>query len=148
MTLAQVGAAAGVGDDLLTAAPFRAGDIATVDPRWNMAGDNVVWLVRSLASATGSDAPEARPETVWLVDDATGRVIDSHPLKLAGDYQPARLWQMATAHGVGCCSSNVSAFYRVESGDGTVVYEGLVPGGQSGAHGLDDLRRRIRLRAA
>ena len=61
-----------------------------------------------------------------------GRVIDSHPLKLAADYQPARLWQMATAHGVECCSSNVSAFYRVESGDGTVVYEGLVPGGQSG----------------
>ncbi len=131
MTLAQVAAAAGVGDDLLTAAPFRAGDIATVDPRWNMAGDNVVWLVRSLASATGSDAPEARPETVWLVDDATGRVIDSHPLKLAGDYQPARLWQMATAHGVGCCSNDVSAFYRVESGDGTVVYEGLVSGGRS-----------------
>ena len=131
MTLAQVAAAAGLGDDLLTAAPFRAGDIATVDPRWNMSGDNVVWLVRSLAPAAGSDAQEARPETVWLVDDATGRVIDSHPLKLAADYQPARLWQMATAHGVGCCSSNVSAFYRVESGDGTVVYEGLVAGGRS-----------------
>jgi hypothetical protein len=132
MSLAQVAAAAGLSDDLLTAAAFRAGDIATVDPRWNMAGDNVVWLARSLAPAAGADTPEARPEIVWLVDDATGRVIDSHPLKLAADYQPARLWQMATTHGVGCCSSSVTAFYRVESGDGTLAYEGLVSGGRSG----------------
>lgn len=135
MTLAQVAAVLGLGDDLLTAAAFRAGDIATVDPRWNLAGDTVVWLVRSLAPAAGSAAQEARPEIVWLVDDATGRVIDSHPLKLAADYQPARLWQMATAHGVDCCAGDVAAFYRVKSGDGTVVYEGAVPGGSSGGQG-------------
>lgn len=132
MTLAQVAAAIGLGDDLLTGAAFRTGDIATVDPRWNFAGDNVVWLVRSLGQAAGSEATGTRPETVWLVDDATGRVIDSHPLKLAADYQPARLWQMATAHGVECCAGNVLAFYRVTSSDGTVVYEGMVPGGSSG----------------
>ena len=132
MTLAQVAAAAGLGDDLLTGAAFRAGDIATVDPRWNFAGDDIVWLVRSLGPAAGSGAGEARPETVWLVDDARGKVIDSHPLQLAADYQPARLWQMATAHGVDCCAGNVLAFYRVKSGDGTLVYEGMVPGGESG----------------
>jgi hypothetical protein len=132
MTLAQVAAAAGLGDDLLTGAPFRAGDIATVDPRWNLAGDGVVWLVRSLARAAGSGAGETRPETVWLVDDTTGKVIDSHPLKLAPDYQPARLWQMATAHGVECCAGNVFPFYRVVTGGGTVVYEGMVTGGSSG----------------
>ena len=91
-----------------------------------------MWLVRSLAPAAGSGAGETRPETVWLVDDATGRVIDSHPLQLAADYQPARLWQMATAHGVECCAGDVLAFYRVTSSDGTVVYEGMVPGGSSG----------------
>ena len=132
MTLAQVAAAIGLGDDLLTGAAFRAGDIATVDPRWNLAGDNIVWLVRSLGPTAGSDAQGPRPETVWLVDDATGHVMDSHPLKLAADYQPARLWQMVTAHGVECCAGDVSAFYRVESGDGTVVYEGPVLGGSSG----------------
>jgi hypothetical protein len=135
MTLAQVAAAVGLGDDLLTGAAFRAGDIATVDPRWNLAGDNVVWLLRSLGPAAGSDAQGARPEIVWLVDDATGKVIDSHPLKLASDYRPARLWQMATAHGVDCCAGDVLAFYRVVSGDGTVVYEGMVPGGSSGEPG-------------
>lgn len=135
MTLAQVAEAIGLGDDLLTGAPFRAGDIATVDPRWNLAGDIVVWVVRSLGQASESDARESLPEIVWLVDDATGRVIDSHPLQLDADYQPARLWQMATVHGVECCASNVFPFYRVESGNGTVVYEGLVSGGSSGGSG-------------
>lgn len=132
MTLAQVAAAIGLGDDLLTGAAFRSGDIATVGPRWNLAGDKIVWLVRSLAPAAGSGAGETRSGTVWLVDDTTGRVIDSHPLKLASDYQPARLWRMATAHGVECCAGDVAAFYRVTSSDGTMVYEGTVPGGSSG----------------
>ena len=47
MTLDQVAAALGLGDDLLTGAAFRKGDIATIDPRWNLAGDDIVWLVRS-----------------------------------------------------------------------------------------------------
>jgi hypothetical protein len=135
MTLAQVAAAIGLGDDLLTGAAFRAGDIATVDPRWNLAGDNIVWLVRSLGPAAQAGSAETRSESVWLVDDATAKVIDSHPLKLASDYQPARLWQMATAHGVDCCAGDVLAFDRVTSGDGTVVYEGMVPGGSSGGQG-------------
>jgi hypothetical protein len=128
MTVAQVAAVAGLGDDLLIGAAFRKGDVGTVDPRWNFAGDAVVWLMRSL----GPGAGETRPETVWLVDDTKGNVIDSHPLKLDASYQPARLWQMVTAHGVECCLGDVLAFYRVTSSDGTVVYEGMVPGGSSG----------------
>ena len=132
MTLAQVSAAIGLGDDLLTGAAFRADDIATVDPRWNLAGDNILWLVRSLGAAAGSGAGETRPETVWLVDDATGKVIDSHPLKLAPDYRPARLWQMATVHGLDCCAGDILAFYRVTAADGRVVHDGMVPGDVSG----------------
>jgi hypothetical protein len=130
MTLAQVATAAGLGDDLLTGAPFRKRDIATIDPRWNLAGDDIVWLLRSLGQAAGSG--QTRPETVWLVDDATGNVIDSHPLKVAADYQPARLSQMATVHGVECCAGDVFAFYRVESSSRTVLYEGMIQGGASG----------------
>jgi hypothetical protein len=132
MTLAEVAADLGLGDNILTGAPFRAGDIATVDPRANLAGDSVMWLVRSLAQAGPSQANETRPETVWLVDDATGTVIDSHPLQMDATYEPARLWPMATVHGVDCCAGNVMAFYRVKTAAGAVVYDGLVPGGESG----------------
>jgi hypothetical protein len=132
MTLAQVAAAAGLGDDLLTGAAFRKGDIANIDPRWQIAGDDIVWLVRSLAPAAASAAAGTRPENVWLVDDATGKVIDSHPLHVDASYQPARLWQMVTAHGVECCVGDVLAFYRVASGHGTPVFAGMVPGGSSG----------------
>jgi hypothetical protein len=132
MTLAQAVAAAGFGDNVVAAAAFRAGDIATVDPRWNYAGDNIVWVVRSLGEGASSQDDETRPETVSLVDDATGRLIDSHSLKLAGDYQPARLWQMATVHGLDCCANSELAFYRVQTDNGTLVYEGPVRGGESG----------------
>ena len=132
MTLAQVAVSVGAGADLLTGAALRAADIATVDPRWNLAGSTIVWLVRTLGPAAAAAPPETRPETEWLVDDATGKVIDSQPLKLPADFQPARLWQMATAHGVDCCADGVSAFYRVTSSAGTVVFEGRIPGGESG----------------
>ena len=132
MTLDQVASAIGLGDNLLTGAALRARDIATIEPRWTLAGNHIVWLVRSLGQAAASGPPETRPETVWLVDDATGKVINSHPLKLDTSFQPARLWQMVTAHGVGCCAGDVLAFYRVTSADGTVLYEGMVQGGSSG----------------
>jgi hypothetical protein len=131
MRLDQVAAATGLGDELLTGAPFRRGDVATIDPRWNFAGDEIVWVVRSLGPAAES-AAGTRPETVWLVDDVTGKVVDSHPLQLAADYRPARLWQMATVHGVECCTGDVFPFYRVTAADGTAVYEGLVRGDASG----------------
>lgn len=137
MTLDQVAAAIGSPhSDLLTAAAFRAGDIATVDPRWNLAGDNIVWLARSIEPSTESNAGQTRPEVVWLVDDATGRVIDTNPQQLDVGYQPARLWQMATVHDVQAGESDQAAFYRVASGDGTVVFDGQVPGDVSGGQGL------------
>ncbi|MFN8520292.1 MAG: hypothetical protein U0667_13060 [Chloroflexota bacterium] len=133
MTLDQVATVIGLDDErLLTGAPFRAADIATVDPRWNLVGDEVTWLVRSLDDPVGSDAAAPRPETAWLVDDATGSVIDSHPLRLDPTYQPARLWQTVTVHGASCCASDVLAYARVAADDGTVVFEGMLPGGESG----------------
>lgn len=132
MTLAQVAAVVGPANTVVSGAAFRAGDIASVDPRWNLVGDNLVWLVRSVAAAASPQSDATRPETVWLVDDATGKVLDSQPLKLDPSYQPARLWQTATVHGAGCCASNVFAFERVASADGTPAYEGQVSGGESG----------------
>ncbi|HLX34494.1 MAG TPA: hypothetical protein VKR30_04555 [Candidatus Limnocylindrales bacterium] len=131
MTLAQVVAVVGQGDRVVTAAPFRAGDIAMEDPRWTLAGDSLVWLVRSLDQPP-APADEARSETVWLVDDATGRALGSHSLKIDPGYQPTRLWQVATLRGTGCCNGALLPFERVAASDGTVVYAGLVSGASTG----------------
>jgi hypothetical protein len=136
MTLGQVAAVVGATDSLVSGAAFRAGDIATVDPRWNFAGDNLVWLVRSVAPAATSQDDPTRPETVWLVDDATGRIIERQPLKLDATYRPARLWRMATVHGLDCCATDVTAFDRVESTDGALAYEGPVSGSVTGTLGI------------
>lgn len=134
MTLQQVIAAVGLGDNVVAAAPLLAGDVATVDPRWNTAGDNLVWIARSI-DQSGPSTDGARPETVWLIDDATRAVIDSHPLKLDASYQPARLWQMATVLGYECCGGNLEAFASVRKADGNLVYQGLVSGSASGGQG-------------
>ena len=42
---------------------------------------------------------------------------------------------MATAHGAECCAGSLAAFVHVVSSDGTVVYDGRVPGGESGDAG-------------
>jgi hypothetical protein len=137
MTLAQVAAAIGLADgELLTGAAFRAGDVATIDPRWNLAGDDIVWVVRSLGPTPGSAADATRPETVWLVDDATAHVIDSQPLAADPGYQPARLWPMANVEGVECCEGDLAAFYRVTTADGRDVFEGPVSGNATGGPGL------------
>jgi hypothetical protein len=132
LTLPEVAAVVGPGETLLAGAAFQAGVIATVDPRWNLAGDGVVWLVRSIAQSAPSNPGDLQPETVWLVDDATGKVIDSQPLMSDPGFRPARLWSVATVRGLECCAGDVSPFVSVESADGSVLYEGRVPGGASG----------------
>ena len=133
MTLAQVAAAIGLGDDLLTGAPFRAGrrrhHRPALEPRRRR--HRVAGAVARAGRRSREPASHG-PRRSGSSTTPPGKVIDSHPLKLASNYQPARLWQMATVHGVECCAGDVLAFYRVASGDGTVVYEGMVPGGSSG----------------
>ncbi len=131
LTLAQAAADAGIGDGLLTGAAFRAGDLATVDPRENLAGDGIVWLLRSLGPGTGP----TRPVTEQIIDDTTGKLIDTLPLALEAAYRPARLWQSATVAGLDCCGGQEFAFYRVVASDGTLLYDGMVPGGSSGQDG-------------
>jgi hypothetical protein len=135
MTLNDIEGVLGSGSNVVAAAVLRAGDIATVDPRWNLAGDNLVWSVRSVAAAPQGEDPEPRPETTWLIDDAEGTVIDSQPMLSSSTYQPARLWQMATVHGYECCGGDLEAFWRLESTEGTALYEGLVSQGTSGGQG-------------
>jgi hypothetical protein len=133
LTVDQAVLALGLGEQVLAAAAFRAGDIAAVDPRWNLAGDDIIWIVRSIRGGDSS-AVATRSVAVSLVDDATGELIDVHDLALGAGYRPARLWSIATTPGQ-CCISALP-FYRVRSNDGTTLHEGMVEGG---AHGREDV---------
>jgi hypothetical protein len=136
MSLGEVQSAAALTGSVVAAGPVRAGDIAFLDPRWNLAGNSTMWLVRTLATDAMTSADGTRAETVWLVDDATGKVTDSRPAAVDPAYQPAQLWRTATANGVECCgTTSTMAFDRIQADDGTVVYEGLVSGGSSGGDG-------------
>ncbi len=102
------------------------------------------FVVDRIAWAEGVEVPLAAPETgdqqtatvitptMTLAQVAAATGLGDDLLTGAADYQPARLWQMVTAHGVKCCLGDALAFYRVTSGNGTVVYEGMVPGSSSG----------------
>jgi hypothetical protein len=122
-------------DEVLAAAAFRAGDISSVDPRWNLVGDDIVWIVRSIhggASSTGT----TRSVTVSLIDDATGKLLEAHDLALDPSYRPARLWMIATTTGVECCTGNVFPYYSIRTGDGAALHDGIV---QGGAYGRDNV---------
>jgi hypothetical protein len=135
MSLAEVARALGVGEELLTGAPFQAKDVWTIDPRWNLVGDNLVWFVRSI-TAEESAADPTRPEMVWLVDDETGELLAQHDLALAADYGPARIWVNALLHGIECCpGTEPRPYYSVES-SGALVHESMVSGGASGSQNV------------
>jgi hypothetical protein len=124
MTLTQVVADIGLGDEVLTAVPIDAARVSTIDPRWNFVGDNIVWVVRSLQPDQSMSGP-TRSETVWLVDDSTGKLLGSHDLALPSIYPP-RLWIEGTTHGLTNCF--YEPFYRIEAG-ATVLSGASVAGG-------------------
>jgi hypothetical protein len=133
--LEQVSASVGKQVTIVAAAPFLARDIATIDPRWTLAGDDLLWLVRSVGHGPPDAGGATRAETVWLLDDTSGAVIDSHLLAADGAYQPARVWPMATVHGAECCGGEVFPYARVEAAGGPVVYERLISGYAEGGDG-------------
>jgi hypothetical protein len=131
LTVDQAIAALDHSDDVLAAAAFRAGDISSVDPRWNLVGDDIVWIVRSING--GASSTEAtRSVAVSLIDDATGKLLDAHDLALDPSYRPARLWVIATTAGVECCTGDVYPYYGVRTGDGAALHDGTVQGGAYG----------------
>jgi hypothetical protein len=130
-SLSKVASALGEGTEVIAIAPFQAGDISMVDPRWNLAGDGLVWIVRSIGSSGAGNEP-TRAVMVSLVDDETGDIIDAHDLALDGGYRPARLWTVATRRGHECCADEVYPFYRVERVGGLTVHDGLIQGSASG----------------
>ncbi|HJP88969.1 MAG TPA: hypothetical protein VJ850_08050 [Candidatus Limnocylindrales bacterium] len=130
-TLEEAAAAAGITDELITGAAFRAADVASVDPRWSLAGSNIVWLIRTMASSEFA-AGFARPGTVWLVGDTDGNRIDFHPLGLDPSFQPGRIWLSATVNGYECCPGSLAVLLHVEDAGGMTVFDGRLLGGAQG----------------
>lgn len=87
MTLDQVAAAAvKSGEQLVTEYALSATHLNGVDPRFMGKGSGIVWLVRTTTAAdAGGDG------SVRLISDADGSVIEELALKVAADYNPARL---------------------------------------------------------
>lgn len=124
MGLSRIEAALGP-QDLVTAAPFQAKDVWAIDPRWNLVGDEPVWVARSVRDEPGSQDP-TRAAQVSLVNDVTGAVIDSHDLAIDATYAPARLWLDSVRRdldALGNVPDELMSFYRIRSSDGTSIHE-------------------------
>ncbi len=92
------------GELLLSAVVVHARDVFSIDPRFGLTGDQLVWLVRStMLQSEPIDATHA--ETVSVIDDSSGAVVASLPLASAADYLPARVWTSAKRTGM---TENVS----------------------------------------
>src|SRR5689334_12366083 len=120
MTTAEATEAAQPGANVLMAIAAHATDIPTFDPTLNVAGDSVMWLVRTIdgVDADGADDP-TRSATEFLVDDATGAVVQSLPLA-ATDFAPAILHLQASS-AVECCGGSLYPSYEVDASDGTTL---------------------------
>jgi hypothetical protein len=118
---------------VLAAGAFRARDIWTIDPRLNLAGDGLVWLVRTLSPIADS-ADAARAVDVSVIDDATAGVLDTIDLDDGSDYAPGRLWMeaMRDPDAQGNAPDDMRPFLEVETTASVVLHQGLVSGGASG----------------
>ena len=140
MTIREVGEALGTGQQLLSAAPFVARDISSADPRFNLAGDDLVWLARSISNPEDHDQDSSDPTravTVSVVADANGQLLASKGLA-DSQYEPARVWLRGTTTEHDRQSNppqDQYPFYRLELG-GEAVSDGMISGSQ---HGFPDL---------
>jgi len=135
MTLDVAAAAAGVSDGLLTGAVFRARDISSIDPRLNLVGDDLIWVLRSLVDDSSTQAPadQSRAAIVSLVDDSTERVLAIRDLAVGDGFRPARLLVQSTRPTRdGNEPDENHPFFRVTSEDGHAVHESRVSGGLRG----------------
>jgi hypothetical protein len=132
----QMEAVIGSTATLVSAIATTADGVRAVDPRWNLTGRKIYWVIRSVAASADAAAGDdpTREVTVSLVDDANGEVIDRVPLELPSGYEPARLWVTETRQHVDWNSEQTTgAFYSVAALNGEVMQDGAVGGGESGS---------------
>jgi hypothetical protein len=90
MTPDQIMATAvGPGEQLVTAYPLDATDLNEVDARFLGQGRGIVWYARVMSGTP--DANGKADGTDVLIDDASGGVVATLPLKVDPAYSPARV---------------------------------------------------------
>ena len=123
LTLDQVTQAIGPGAVVVSARPSKANDARTIEPRWNLSGDGVVWIVESVAPGDQAAGPAAAT-TISLVDDQTGAVLRSEPFALPSDFAPGRLWVRTSLQGFPDNDPDPLAPYVSLSRDGVDLQNG------------------------
>ena len=122
------------GQEIVGAGATFANNVRLLDPRWNWAGDDILWTVRTINGQVADG--EARDVTAWLVDDATGAILDSHPLTLPDGYAPAVVWFKGAHHGLDETQpdwSNVTTGVRVSTDTGVAIWDGTIGGSTTGS---------------
>lgn len=133
MSLDDLRAALGSDHTIVSANASAARDVRLIDPGWNMAGDQLMWVVRTISSSA-APMTEMSPVTVWLVDDATGAMVDHHPLG-PFDGTVSSVWFSGAHHGLSQMQDNwsdVDTLLTVTTQVGDVVWHGLIGGSKSG----------------
>src|SRR5215213_2727159 len=129
MKLADAEVAADVNPGaVIAAAAVKASDVASIDPRFNLAGDQTIWLLRSIRQVADQTS-STRPMSVTIVDDATGSVVGSADVDIAPDFAPARLAIDARRPATNG-SDGIAAFFRVDGSDGDAIAGGAIGGGR------------------
>jgi hypothetical protein len=136
LTLDQLASAVGSDRQIVSAGATDANGVRAYDPRWNETGQGIIWVVRSVPKAGGGQ-DSTRPVTVSLIDDSTGKVIDSRPLAQASGYDPARLWLTTIVHNPDPNYDNaIEAIDRVADQGGTALLDGRIGGGTASGGGV------------
>jgi len=130
MTTDEATAVVQAGANVVVAVAAKASDIPSFDPRLNVAGESVMWLVRTI-DATGASADDpTRSATESLVDDATGQVAQLIPFA-ATDFTPAILHVQASSADQ-CCGGNSYPHYELDDANGVALLEFPANGWSSG----------------
>jgi hypothetical protein len=133
MTLDDVRAAVGPDQAIVSANASPANEARLMDPGWNLAGDQLVWVVRTINASAGATA-EKTAVTVWLLDDSTAAVLDQHPLGPI-DKTVSSVWFSGAHHGLSQNDENwndVSTVLTLSDDVGNPVWKGTIGGATSG----------------
>jgi hypothetical protein len=135
MSIDQVAKAVG-NSSLVSVALVTADSVADIEPRINIAGGQLVWVVRGTRDEATA---QTKGVDVWAVDDRDGTVLDTTTLEIAPDYHPAFFNQQATIHGYDSGGNGPYPFFTVERA-GVPIHTAMMGGSWTGGPDANETR--------